>query len=82
MNIRIRDLLAIRGRVTDQTLIDYLSLTVALHPPDFVTVGELCAIWGCHQSNVCRRMQKLSVIGLVDASCGHGGYHVHGILQP
>lgn len=82
MNIRIRDLLAIRQQVSDQILLDYLTLVILAPEPGFVTVEQLRRYWCCHQSNICRRMQALAGFGLIDVTAGRGGYHVHGIVAP
>jgi hypothetical protein len=82
VNVRIRDLLAIRRQVTDQVLLDYLTLVILVPEPGVVTVEQLRKRWGCHQSNVSRRMQALAASGLASVSRGHGFYQVHGILPP
>jgi len=81
VNVRIRDLLAIRRQVTDQVLLDYLTLVILTPEPGVVTTEQLRECWGCHQSNVSRRMQALAASGLASVSRGHGFYQVHGILS-
>lgn len=67
-------LLARRPFVPDGVLLDCLDMAAWLQPwlgcpdPPRVTTDQLMARWVCDQSTVSRRMQKLQIHQLIDAS--------------
>ena len=71
-------LLARRPFVPDGTLLDCLDLLQLLGArlgcpdPPRVTTAQLMARWYCDQSTVSRRMQRLQVHQLIDASLYQG----------
>ena len=79
MIIRIRHLLAQRGRVSDRTLLDFLHLAILVPGAGQVGTRELCAAWACTPSTVSRRMHAIADAGLIDLSSGYGAYEVHAV---
>jgi DNA-binding IclR family transcriptional regulator len=79
MTIRIRRLLALRGRVSDRTLLDFLHLVILIPQAGQVGTRELCAAWKCAPSTVSRRLHALVNAGLADITRGHGAYQVHAV---
>lgn len=76
MIIRIRPLLDLRQRYSDQTLLDYLTLVTMASTPGRVATNELRAHWGCSQPMVSRRLAAVARAGLADISAGYGAYLV------
>ena len=84
MSIRlpIRCVLALRSTHRDQAVLDYLTLAHATPEPGIITTQALSEQWRCHQSNVSRRMQRLTAAGLADVTATNHGYQVHGLWMP
>ena len=81
VRIPIRSLTALRPAVADQTLLDYLDMSIITPEPGIVTTRELRERWQCSQSQVSRRINSVAVAGLVDVSSHWGGYRVHHLAQ-
>ena len=78
MNISMRQLLALRPRLADQTLLDYITLANIAPTPGLVSTPHLRQLWCCSQPMVSRRLAALKAAGLVDVTPGAGGgYHIH-----
>jgi hypothetical protein len=75
--IPIRHLLALRGQVSDQVLLDYLTITTIARDPGRVRTLELQHRWGCSQPQVSRRVSAIARAGLADITAGQGAYQVH-----
>ena len=75
----IRQLVALRDRVSDRVLMDYLELRTITGGCGRVTTAAMEQRWGCDQSTVSRRISAVRAAGLADISSGWGGYHVHGL---
>lgn len=71
------DLLALRSRVPDATLLDWAELDALLPPrPCRIRTDELARIWHCSQPTVSRRMTRLWDAGLLDYRASRGGYRI------
>jgi hypothetical protein len=71
------DLLALRHRVSDSTLLDWAELEQLLPPrPCRIRVAELRRLWRCSQPTVSRRITRLWDAGLLDYRAGSGWYRV------
>ena len=81
VRIPIRSLTALRPEVADQTLLDYLDLSIITPEPGIVTTRELRERWQCSQPQVSRRINAIAVAGLADVSSHWGGYRVHDLAQ-
>jgi hypothetical protein len=79
--IPIRHLVALRGNVTDRTLLDYLELRMLSRGNGIVGTNDLRSRWDCDQSTVSRRLSAVCEAGLADITPGWGAYHVHGFLE-
>ena len=75
--IPIRNLLALRPQVSDQTILDYLTFTTIAREPGQVRTTDLQQRWVCSQSQVSRRVHAIARAGLADITAGGGGYQVH-----
>jgi len=69
----------LRQRLSDQVVLDYLTLVTLAPTPGIIPVATLRERWGCSQSQVSRRIHAVAATGLVDISAGWGGYQVHGV---
>jgi hypothetical protein len=73
----INQLLALRSRVPDATLLDWLDLEQLLPtPPCHVETDLLRQHWHCTQPNVSRRLGRLWTAGLIDYRSGGGLYRI------
>jgi DNA-binding transcriptional MocR family regulator len=81
MIIKIRNLLNLRSTLTDQALIDYLSLVIHCPQPGFIATASLRKHWSCSQSQVSRRINAIATAGLIDLTAGHAGYNIHHLIQ-
>ena len=81
MNIPIRRLLALRGRVPDQVMLDYLTLAHLTPEPGAVATKALRERWGCTQPQVSRRVNAVARAGLADITAGCGAYQVHAVKR-
>lgn len=72
-------LLALRFRVSDDTLLDCLDLARLLRPPCTVTTDQLREHWHCSQPTVSRRLSRLWEAGLLDYRHGRGAYAIRRI---
>lgn len=81
MIIPIRHLLALRPEMSDQVVLDYLTLVQLRANPGTIATSVLRERWACSQSQVSRRMSALASNGLVDITPGWSGYQVHAINQ-
>ena len=73
----IPQLLALRARVPDATLLDWLDLEQLLPArPCCVETDLLRQHWHCTQPNVSRRLGRLWTAGLIDYRSGGGRYHI------
>ena len=70
------DLLALRCRVSDSVLLDWLDLAQILEPPCCVRTADLMEHWSCSQSSVSRRLSRLWEADLLDYRPGGGGYRI------
>ncbi|NCA23936.1 MAG: hypothetical protein EBS91_04865 [Betaproteobacteria bacterium] len=77
MNIPIRLLLALRQRLPDQVVLDYLTLAHMTPNPGTVATTDLRNRWACSQSQVSRRLSAV----LVDLTPGWGAYQVHAVTR-
>lgn len=68
------DLLALRHRVPDATLLDWLDLAQLLKPPCTISTRLLIEHWHCTQPNVSRRLSRLWHAELIDYRAGRGQY--------
>lgn len=71
-NFCARDALALRCRVSDETLLDCLDLAQSLEPPCVISTAELRKHWHCSQPTVSRRLARLWETGLLDYRSGGG----------
>ena len=75
--LQIPQLLALRARVPDATLLDWLDLEHLLPPrPCCVETELLRQHWHCTQPNVSRRLSRLWTAGLIDYRSGGGLYKI------
>ena len=81
MKIPIPALLALRGQVSDQALIDYITLAHLAPDAGIVQSRDLQERWGCTQPQVSRRLSAIRAAGLADISAGHGAYSVHQVAR-
>ncbi len=81
MNIRMRDLLALRGDVSDQALLDYVTLAHLVPDAGSIPTPDLCQRWGCSRPQVSRRMSAVAATGLADITSIWGAYQVHHVNQ-
>ena len=73
----LTELLALRNRVRDGVLLDWLDLEQLLPPrPCHVETDLLRQHWHCTQPNVSRRLGRLWSAGLIDYRCGRGVYRI------
>jgi Mn-dependent DtxR family transcriptional regulator len=82
MTSPIRHLLALRGNLSDLTILDYLTLVHLTPTPGAVDTWELARRWKCSRPQVGRRIRALNASGLVDVSTGWGAYEVHHVRMP
>ena len=71
----------LRQRLSDQVVLDYLTLVTLAPEPGRVTTQELRDRWLCSQSQVSRRLRAVADAGLADITAGWGAYQVHGVKQ-
>lgn len=81
MNIPIRQLLELRPQLTDQIIVDYITLAHLSPDPGRVALSDLRARWNCSQPQVSRRINAVAAAGLVDITPGCGAYQVHAIRR-
>lgn len=81
MNIPMRHLLTLRGQVSDQTLLDYITLAHLTPDAGAVAVRDLRERWGCSQSQVSRRLSAVAAAGLADITPSWGAYQVHAVQR-
>jgi hypothetical protein len=81
LNIPIRLLLALRQRLPDQVVLDYLTLAHMTPNPGTVATTDLRNRWACSQSQVSRRLSAVAAAGLVDLTPGWGAYQVHAVTR-
>lgn len=75
--VPIRQLLALRARVSDATLLDWLDLEQLLPPrPCWIRTDELLRLWHCSQPTVSRRLGRLHDAGLLNYRSGGGKYRI------
>lgn len=67
-------LLALRFRVSDDTLLDCLDLARIVQPPCSIATEQLREHWHCSQPTVSRRLGRLWDAGLLDYRHGRGAY--------
>jgi DNA-binding MarR family transcriptional regulator len=70
------ELLALRHRVPDSVLLDWLDLAQLLEPPCKEKTADLIEHWHCSQSAVSRRLSRLWEADLLDYRPGGGGYRI------
>jgi Mn-dependent DtxR family transcriptional regulator len=71
------ELLALRHRVSDSTLLDWAELEQLLPPrPCRMQTAELARLWHCSQPTVSRRLTRLWDAGLLDYRASGGWYRV------
>lgn len=75
----IDQLIALRWRVSDQTLVDCLELAQLLTPPCTVTTAELRKRWSCSQPAVSRRLRALWEADLLDYCTSNRAYKIRRI---
>lgn len=73
------ELLALRHRVPDGVLLDWLDLAQLLKPPCFATTDQLVEHWSCSQGTVSRRLGRLWDAELLDYRPSRGGYRIRSI---
>ncbi len=73
------ELLALRHRVPDSVLLDWLDLDQLLQPPCKVTTADLTSRWHCSQSMVSRRLKRLWEAELLDYRTSRGGYRIRSL---
>lgn len=81
VTIPIRRLTALRGDVSDRTLLDYLDLAITCPEPGTVATNALRERWRCSQSMVSRRIAAVQRAGLAEITAGWGGYQVHAVKR-
>ena len=75
--LQIPQLLALRPRVPDATLLDWLELEQLLpERPCRIRTAELVRLWHCSQPTVSRRITRLYDAGLLDYRPGRGWYRI------
>ena len=68
---------ALRRNHGDQAIVDLLQLQQLGLVPGVVSRGELEALWGVTQPNVCRRMQAVHALGICTIRTTHrAGYTI------
>ena len=73
----IHQLLALRARVPDATLLDWLDLEQLLPPrPCRIRTDELVRLWHCSQPTVSRRLGRLHDANLLNYRSGGGWYRI------
>ena len=73
----IPQLLALRARVPDATLLDWLDLELLLPArPCRIRTAELLRLWHCSQPTVSRRLGRLYDAGLIDYRPSRGWYRI------
>jgi len=70
------ELLALRHRVPDSVLLDWLDLAQLLEPPCTISTQLLTEHWHCTQPTVIRRLGRLWQAELIDYRAGRGKYTV------
>jgi len=76
------ELLALRWRVSDSTLLDWLDLAEMLNPPCMVATADLVKRWACSQPAVSRRLSRLWEAGLLDYRASRGAYRIRRLGPP
>ena len=78
-----RRILALRSTLPDQACLDLLELWLRFGDgAGFLSTAEQRQAWGCSQPRISRRICGLKAAGLIDATAGAGGYHIHSVLIP
>jgi DNA-binding MarR family transcriptional regulator len=74
-------LLALRCRVSDETLLDCLDLAQLLQPPCVISTAKLREHWQCSQPTVSRRLGRLWDAGLISyrIAGGRGCYTIRSL---
>lgn len=73
----VASILAMRHRVSDSVLLDWLDLLQLLKPPCSIRADALMEHWHCSQPAVSRRLGRLRRAGLIDYGSGRGrGYRI------
>lgn len=75
----IRQLVALRPKISDRVLMDWLHIRVLTGGCGFAATATLRELWGCDQSTVSRRVNAVAAAGLADITTGWGGYRVHSL---
>lgn len=71
------ELLALRDRVPDSTLLDWVELEQLLPPrPCRIRTDELRRLWRCTQPTVSRRITRLHDAGLLEYRASRGWYRI------
>jgi hypothetical protein len=70
------ELLALRHRVPDSVLLDWLDLAQLVEPPCFAATADLMDHWHCSQPTVSRRLSRLWMADLLDYRPTHAGYRI------
>jgi hypothetical protein len=77
MNVRIRNLLPLRHKLSDQVLLDYLTFVHMAPEPGTLSTSDLRQQWCCSQPHVSRRINAVAAAGLIDVTAGYGEYFIH-----
>lgn len=66
------ELLALRHRVPDGVLLDWLDLAQLLEPPCSISAAALMEHWCCSQPTISRRLSRLLNADLIDYGSSRG----------
>jgi hypothetical protein len=69
-------LLALRHKVSAETLLDWADLAQLLEPPCKANTADLQAHWSCCQPTVSRRLLRLWEADLIEYRTSRGGYRI------